>query len=140
MIDRTIGDSLRSFSGTTGTRTSKSASAQFCSICTDPQEHMNVSILFFTRNGTRDNFFELFMQVFGSFRPRKFFRRPKKNQILADSAAIRFVQKSSKSEPSSRFFSHLKFRKSLPVSVLPKFPRQIQNGNGHFSTCINVWP
>ena len=94
--------------------------------------HMAVSILFFARNGTRDNFFELFAKVFRRFRPRgNFFDGPKIFQILADSAAIRLVQKSSKSEPSSRFFSHLKFRKSLPVSVLPKFPRRIQNRNSH---------
>ena len=100
---------------------------------------MAVSILFFARNGTRDNFFELFAKVFRSFRPRgNFFDGPKNFQILADSAAIRLVQKSSKSEPSSRFFSHLKFRKSLPVYVLPKFPRRIQNRNGHVVFVVAV--
>ena len=95
---------------------------------------MSVSILFFARNRTRDNFFELFAKVVRIFRPRgNFFDGPKKIQILADSAAIRLVQQSSKSEPSSRFFSHLKFRKSLPGSVLPKFPRRIQNRNGHMT-------
>ena len=75
------------------------------------------------------NFHESFLK---SSPWHKFVRRPKnKIQILADSAAIRLVQKASKSEPSSRFFSHLKFRKSLPVYVLPKFPRRIQNRNGH---------
>ena len=83
-----------------------------------------------TVHGT--NFFELFAKLFRIFRPRgNFFDVPKFFQNLADSAAIRLVQKSSKSEPPWRFFSHLKFRKSLPVSVLPKFPRQIQNKNGH---------
>ena len=76
--------------------------------------------------------FELFAKVFRSFPPRgNFFDGPKIFQILAESAAIRLVQKSSKSEPSSRFFSHLKFRKGLSVCVLPKFPRRIQNRNGH---------
>ena len=57
--------------------------------------HMAVSILFFVRNGTRDNFFELFTKVFRSFRPRgTFLDDPKICQILADSAAIRLVQKS----------------------------------------------
>ena len=94
------------------------------------------AILKFARNGTRDNFCELFAKVFHRFRPRRhFFDGPNFFQILADSAAIRLVQKSSKSESSSRFFSHLKFRKSLPVYVLPKFPRQIQNRNGHISPC-----
>ena len=59
---------------------------------------MAISILFFVRNGTRDNFFELFAKVFRRFRPRgNFFDGPKNFQILADSAAIRLVQKSSKS-------------------------------------------
>ena len=62
-----------------------------------------------------------------------FFDGPNIFQILADSAAICLVLKLSKSEPSSRFFGHLKFRKSLPGSVLPKFPRRIQNRNGHLS-------
>ena len=44
---------------------------------------------------------------------RKFFRRPNFFQNLADIAAIRLVQKSSKSEPSSPFFGRLKFRESL---------------------------
>ena len=100
----------------------------------DGNGYMNVSILFRPKNRTRDNFFELFTKVFRSFRPRgNFFDGPKKIQILADSAAIRLVQKSLKSEPSSQFFSHLKFRKSLPVYVLPKFPRRIQNRNGHMN-------
>ena len=94
-------------------------------------KNMAISILFFARNRTRDNFFELFAKVFRRSRSGGiFFDGPKIFQILADSAAIRLVQKSSKSEPSSRFFSHLKFRKSLPGSVLPKFPRRIQNRNG----------
>ena len=102
-----------------------------------PRE-MAISILFFARNGTRDNFFELFAKVFRRFRPRgNFFAGPIFFQILADSAAIRLVQKSSKSEPSSRFFGHLKFRKSLPVNVLPKFPRRIQNRNGHLNVLLN---
>ena len=91
---------------------------------------MAISMLFRPKNRTRDNFFELFAKVFRCFRPRGiFFDGPKNFQILADSAAIRLVQKSSKSEPSSRFFSHLKFRKSLPGSVLLNFPRRIQNRN-----------
>ena len=74
--------------------------------------HMAVSILFFARNGTQDNFFELFAKVFRRFRPRgNFFVGAKIFQILADSAAIRLIQKSSKSEPSSRFLSRLKFWK-----------------------------
>ena len=82
--------------------------------------------------------FELFAKVFRIFRPHgNFFDGPKIFQILADSAAIRLVQKSSKSEPSSRFFSHLKFRKNLPVYVLPKFPRRIQNRNGHIFSMHN---
>ena len=93
---------------------------------------MNVSILFRTKNRVRAKIFRTFRDFFSNFSPsRKFCRRPNFFQNLADSAAIRLVQKSSKSEPSLRFFSHLKFRKSLPVSVLPKFPRRIQNRNGH---------
>ena len=78
------------------------------------EKDVAVSILFFARNGTRDNFFELFAKVFRSFPPRRnFFDGPKIFQNLADSAAIRLVQKSSKSEPSSPFFGRLKFRESL---------------------------
>ena len=74
--------------------------------------NMAISILFFVRKRSRANFFELFAKVFRRFRPRgNFFDGPKIFQILADSAAIRLVQKSSKSEPSSRFFSHLNFEK-----------------------------
>ena len=59
-------------------------------------------------------FFELFAKPLRIFRPRGiFFNGPKIFQNLADSAAIRLVQKSSKSEPSSPFFGRLKFRESL---------------------------
>ena len=59
-------------------------------------------------------FFELFAKLFRIFRPRgNFFDGPNFFQNLADSAAIRLVQKSSKSEPSSPFFGRLKFRESL---------------------------
>ena len=53
------------------------------------------------------NFFEFFAlaEIFST--AQNFF------QNLADSAAIRLVQKSSKSEPSSPFFGPLKFRESL---------------------------
>ena len=100
----------------------------------NPRLHIAVSILFFARNGTRDNFFELFRKAFEVFALADFSSTAQFSfQILADSAAIRLVQKSSKSEPSARFFSHLKFRKSLPVSVLHQFPRWIQNRNGHIT-------
>ena len=65
--------------------------------------------------GPRANFFELFAKVFRSFRHRgHLFDGPTIFQILAGTGAIRLVQKLSKSEPSSRFFGHLKFRESLP--------------------------
>ena len=84
---------------------------------------MAVSTLFFARNGTRDNFFELFAKVLKFFRPREnFIDRAKFLQNLADSAAIRLVQKSSKSEPSSPFFGRLKFRgKFVPCELLQNF-------------------
>ena len=87
------------------------------------QPYMAVSILFFARNGTRGNFFELFAKVFRIFRPRGiFFDGPFFFQNLADSAAIRLVQKSSKSEPSSPFFGRLKFRgKFVPCELLQNF-------------------
>ena len=68
-------------------------------------------------------FFELFAKVFRIFRPRgNFFDGPKIFQFLADSAAIRLVQKSSKSEPSSPFFGRLKFRgKFVPCELLQNF-------------------
>ena len=70
------------------------------------------------------NFFELFAKVFWSFRPREnFFDSAKILQNLADSAAIRLVQKSSKSEPSSPFFGRLKFRgKFVPCELLQNPP------------------
>ena len=68
-------------------------------------------------------FFELFAKLFRIFRPRgNFFDGPIFFQNLADSAAIRLVQKSSKSEPSSPFFGRLKFRgKFVPCELLQNF-------------------
>ena len=75
------------------------------------ETHLNVSILFRPKNRVRAKIFRSFRESFSNFSPaRKFFRRPKIFQNLADSAAIRLVQKSSKSEPSSPFFGRLKFR------------------------------
>ena len=75
---------------------------------------MNVSILFRPKNRVRDKIFRTFRESFSNFRPRgSFFDDPNFFQNLADSAAIRLVQKSSKSEPSSPFFGRLKFRESL---------------------------
>ena len=97
---------------------------------------MAISILFFVRKRSRANSFELFAKAFRRFRPRgNSFDGPIFFQILADSAAIRLVQKSSKSEPSSRFFSHLKFQnKNCLASGLCTSPRQVQNRNGHMNT------
>ena len=56
--------------------------------------------------------FWTFRESFSNFRPRaNFFDGPKILQILADSAAIRLVQKSSKSEPfeTSKKFARLRF-------------------------------
>ena len=85
--------------------------------------HMTISILFRPKNRVRDKIFRTFRESFSNFSPsRKFCRRPKIFQILADSAAIRLVQKSSKSEPSSKFFSRLKFRgKFVPCELLQNF-------------------
>ena len=78
---------------------------------------MNVSILFRTKNRVWAKFFEdfeLFANFFEFFALAEiFFDSPHFFQNLADSAAIRLVQKSSKSEPSSPFFGRLKFRESL---------------------------
>ena len=61
-------------------------------------------------NGVRANFFELFAKVFRRFRPRGIcFGGAKNFKILSGTGAIRLVQKSSKSEPSSRVFGRLKF-------------------------------
>ena len=55
-----------------------------------------------------------FREFFRIFRPRgNFFGGPIFLENLVESAAIRLVQKSSKSEPSSAFFGRLKFRESL---------------------------
>ena len=69
------------------------------------------------------NFFELFAKVFRILRPRgNFFDDPIFFQNLADSAAIRLVQKSWKSEPSSPFFGRLKFRRKFgPCELLQNF-------------------
>ena len=85
---------------------------------------MNVSILFRPKNRVRAKIFRTFRESFSNFSPsRKFFRRPKNFfQNLADSAAIRLVQKSSKSEPSSSFFGCLKFRGNfVPCELLQNF-------------------
>ena len=68
-------------------------------------------------------FFELFAKVFRIFRPHgNFFDGPNFFQNLADSAAIRLVQKSSKSEPSSPFCGRLKFRGKIgPCELLQNF-------------------
>ena len=75
---------------------------------------MAVSILFRPKNRVQGKIFRSFREFFRIFRPRgNFFDGPKFFQNLADSAAIRLIQKSSKSEPSSPFFGRLKFRESL---------------------------
>ena len=68
-------------------------------------------------------FFELFAKCFRIFRPRgNYFDGPIFFQNLADSAAIRLVQKSSKSEPSSPFFGRLLFLcKFVPCELLQNF-------------------
>ena len=72
---------------------------------------MIVSILFRPKNRVQGKIFRTFREFFSNFSPsRKFFDGPNFFQNLADSAAIRLVQKSSKSEPSSPFFGRLKFR------------------------------
>ena len=66
--------------------------------------------------------FELFANFFEFFALAEIFRRPKFVQNLADSAAIRLIQKSSKSKPSSPFFGRLKFRgKFVPCELLQNF-------------------
>ena len=82
---------------------------------------MAISILF--SPGTRDNFFELFAKVFRSFRPRGFFfDGPIFFQILADSAAIRLVQKSSKNRSHPRDFSaNCTFEKVCPAPFYLNF-------------------
>ena len=85
--------------------------------------YMAVSILFFVRNRTRDKLFRTFRKSFLKFSSsRKLFRQRENFANLADSAAIRLVQKSSKSEPSSPFFGRLKFRgKFVPCELLQNF-------------------
>ena len=64
-----------------------------------------------TEHGTTfSNFSWKFFDVFAR---AESFSAAQKFQILADSAAIRLVQKSLKSEPSSPFFGRLTFRESL---------------------------
>ena len=76
--------------------------------------HVTISISFRPKNCVRDKTFRTFRESFSNFSPsRKFFRRPNFFQNLADGAAIRLVQKTSKSEPSSPVFGRLKFRESL---------------------------
>ena len=85
--------------------------------------NMNVSILFRTKDRIRAKNFRTFREFFRIFRPRgDFFDGPNFFQNLADSAAIRLVQKWSKSEPSSPFFGRLKFRgKFVPCEPLQNF-------------------
>ena len=71
---------------------------------------MAISILFFVRKRRPGQLFQTFRESFSMFSPsRNLLRRRKKNQILAGTGAIESNQKSSKSEPSSRFSGRLKF-------------------------------
>ena len=84
---------------------------------------MAISILFRPKNRVWDKIFRTFREFFRIFRPRgNFLDGPIFFQNLADSAAIRLVQKSLKSEPSSPFFGRLKFRgKFVPCELLQNF-------------------
>ena len=78
---------------------------------------MAVSILFRPKNRAQGKIFRTFREFFRIFRPRgNFFGGPNFFQNLAGIAAIRLVQKSSKSEPYSPFFGRLKFREILPCT------------------------
>ena len=93
---------------------------------------MAVSILFRTKNCIRAKNFRTFRDFFHIFRPRgNFFDGPIFFQNLADSAAIRLVQKSSKSEPSSPFFGRLKFRGKFVPCYLLQNSMRVQNRNRH---------